>query len=90
MSCPAKWFLVSELASAYVTHTHRTPKEGIPMANPLHLALLSEGTETWNSWVHTHPPVVADVSEAHLDHLNFDHAHLTGMINAGIALEENL
>lgn len=54
------------------------PKEGIPMANPLHLALLSEGTETWNSWIHSHPDVVVDFSEAQLEHLNFDHAHLIG------------
>jgi len=36
------------------------------MANPLHLQLLSEGAETWNSWIRTHPYVVADFSEAHL------------------------
>jgi uncharacterized protein YjbI with pentapeptide repeats len=48
------------------------------MAHPLHLARLREGTETWNSWRHTHPPMVADFSEAQLEHLNFDHAHLIG------------
>ena len=26
MSCPAKWFLVSDLASAYATHAHRTQR----------------------------------------------------------------
>ena len=49
------------------------------MAHPLHLARLREGTETWNSWRHRHPEVVADVSEAQLAHLTFDYAHLIGI-----------
>jgi Pentapeptide repeats (9 copies) len=52
------------------------PKEGIPMANPLHLELLSEGTETCNSWIHSHPYVVADLSEDYLEHFHLDNAHL--------------
>ncbi len=58
------------------------------MANPLHLALLSEGTATWNSWIHSHPDVVVDVSEAHLEHLNFDHAHLLGANFIGANLSQ--
>jgi uncharacterized protein YjbI with pentapeptide repeats len=46
------------------------------MVNPLHLELLSEGTETWNSWIHSHPYVVADFSEANLEHLHLDNTHL--------------
>jgi uncharacterized protein YjbI with pentapeptide repeats len=88
MSCPAKWFLVSDLASAYATHAYRTHKKGIPMANPLHLARLREGIETWNSWVYTNPAVVADVSEAQLEHLNFDHAHLIGANFIGANLSQ--
>ena len=52
------------------------------MANPLHLQLLCEGAETWNSWRRTHPYVVADFSEAHLEHLNFDNAHLIGGVTS--------
>jgi len=48
------------------------------MAIPLHLELLSKEAETWNSWIHSHPAVVADFSEAHLEHLNFDNVHLIG------------
>ncbi len=59
------------------------------MVNPLHFELLSEGIETWNSWRHDHQDVLADFSEAHHAHLNFYNVHLTGMVNAGITLEEN-
>ena len=55
------------------------------MAHPLHPARLREGTETWNSWRHTHPAVVADVSEAHL---TFDHAHLFGATFIGVDLSQ--
>ncbi len=48
------------------------------MANPLHLELLREGTETWNRWIRIHPFVVVDFSEAQLEHFNFDNAHLIG------------
>jgi hypothetical protein len=70
MSFLAIWFLVSELARAYATHAHRTQKNGMPLANPLHFAALIEGTETWNNWIqHNHTELVADVSEAYLEHL---------------------
>jgi len=52
------------------------------MANPFHLPLLSEGAETWNSWKRTHPYVVADFSEVHLEHLIFDNAHLIGGVTS--------
>lgn len=58
------------------------------MAHPLHPARLREGTETWNSWRHTHPAVVADVSEAHLTHLTFDHIHLFGATFIGVDLSQ--
>ena len=48
------------------------------MANPLHLELLREGTETWNNWMNSHPSMFADLSEAHLEHLHLDNAHLIG------------
>ena len=46
------------------------------MATPFHRELLSEGTETWNTWINTHPYVVADFSEANLEHPHLDNAHL--------------
>ena len=58
------------------------------MANPLHLSRLREGTETWNSLVHTHPSVVADASEAQLAHLTFDHVHLIGATFIGANLSQ--
>ena len=58
------------------------------MANPLHLERLSEGIETWNSWIHDHPFVVADVSEAQLEHFNFDHAYLIGANFIGANLSQ--
>lgn len=58
------------------------------MAHPLHLARLREGTETWNSWRHTHPAVVAAVSEAQLTHLTFDHVHLFGATFIGVDLSQ--
>ena len=58
------------------------------MANLLHLELLSEGTEIWNTWIHTHPYVVADFSEAHLEHLHLDNAHLIGANFVGANLSQ--
>jgi len=46
------------------------------MTTQFHLELLREGTQTRNTWINTHPSVVADFSEANLEHLNLDNAHL--------------
>lgn len=46
------------------------------MATPFHFELLREGAQTWNTWINTHSYVVADFSEANLEHLYLDNAHL--------------
>jgi uncharacterized protein YjbI with pentapeptide repeats len=58
------------------------------MAIPLHLELLSKEAETWNSWIHSHPAVVADFSEDHLEHLNFDNVHLVVVNFVGANLSQ--
>ena len=60
------------------------------MANPLHLALLSEGTETWNSWIHSHTEVAADFSEAELGGANISRANIRKANLSGAYLSKTL
>jgi uncharacterized protein YjbI with pentapeptide repeats len=58
------------------------------MTTPFHLELLREGTQTWNSWINSHPYMVADFSEANLEHLHLDNAHLIGANFVGANLSQ--
>ena len=42
------------------------------MANSEHLAILAQGVESWNTWLHRHPEVVPDFIGADLREINLD------------------
>ncbi len=88
MSCPAKWFLVSDLASAYATHAHRTQRKVFRWLTHSTLHCFARELRPGTPWYTPIPLWLPISSEAQLAHLTFDHAHLIGATFIGANLSQ--
>ncbi len=57
------------------------------MADPAHLALLAEGTFSWNTWRRDHPQIQPDLRGANLSEAELTGADLEGTDLEGLGVD---